>query len=450
LILDVLNRARLNFSERDLLVLAQPEFDDAGLYWKSIEDFLHFTAAIAGERSHISGHSLLQLFDKAKPSIMKVKDFSNPSIPFETILQNVTTEYLNNACDFGIERGIIDIQKWLATLNSGDLRRGLDVHFIGDVIVKCTRIFETKAEELFPHLLEYSPEQTRESRESIKTGIETIGNQLFVDLCIAIVVPEIECEIVEKIKQDIGQEINQIPVANLGTFPFATLSFRREQEIESRFQQLVLLIHRSIPESSEFPMLIKRLKEHISGYVKEMEITKRQEYSNYIQQEIEKERAAREEQFKSDLTTMQRTEAEKRMRLEEERSEIERQRKEEASRHESEFQQNQSLLEAQLAQQQEHNQLMLQLQERSSRERDQLFQMMLNHQQEAEARASAQYQAELQLRIERDKALQQQIEQLASREPTIIQIPDRPQFPWEKVIVPVVDKIVSVDKCNVF
>jgi hypothetical protein len=50
-ILEVLNRAGILFSDQDLLVLAQPTFDDRDLYWKSIEDFLVFTANVASIRA---------------------------------------------------------------------------------------------------------------------------------------------------------------------------------------------------------------------------------------------------------------------------------------------------------------------------------------------------------------------------------------------------------------
>jgi hypothetical protein len=39
-IMKKLNTHRVTFSERALLVLAQPEIDEPDLYWKSIEDFL--------------------------------------------------------------------------------------------------------------------------------------------------------------------------------------------------------------------------------------------------------------------------------------------------------------------------------------------------------------------------------------------------------------------------
>jgi hypothetical protein len=199
LILEVLNRARLKFCQRDLLVLGQPDFDEPELYWKSMEDFFHFTAAIAEERGHVSGQSLLQLFQEAKPSIMKITDFSNPSIPFEKIIETITIRYLDEASGIVIESGEKQVRERITKSESGSLRRGIDVGFIGDVIRRCIREFETLADELFPHLLTYSPEQTEKHRELIKTRIDESSNRLFVERSIVVLLPEIECEIVEGI-----------------------------------------------------------------------------------------------------------------------------------------------------------------------------------------------------------------------------------------------------------
>jgi hypothetical protein len=74
-ILEILNREMINFVEQDFLVLAQPNTNDCELYWKSFEDFLIFTAAIASRKANFTGDSLLKLFDEAKPFLMHITDF---------------------------------------------------------------------------------------------------------------------------------------------------------------------------------------------------------------------------------------------------------------------------------------------------------------------------------------------------------------------------------------
>jgi hypothetical protein len=449
LILDVLNRARLNFSPRDLLVLAQPDLNDPELYWKSIEDFFHFMVAIAGERGPVSGQSLVQLFEEAKPSIMEISDFSNPSIPFERIVLNITVRYLNQASAIVIESGEKEVREWIAMLNSASLRGGLDGHFVRETIVKCVREFEMKGEQLFPHLLEYSPEQTEKHRELIKTRIEEKSDQLFVERSIAIVVPEIECEIMEGMKKDIEREIDQIPIATLGSFPFSKLVFRRAQETESRFQQAVLLVHRLIPKSSEFPVFTTRLRETISDYVKDIETTKRQQHSDYVHEEMEKQKAAREAQFQKDLQKMAKAEAEKRRKLEQERDESERRREEEAARNEFERQQDQAFLEELRKQQDEHNAAMIALQDRRNREYEQLFQRMLEERKASDDRARERDQEQLRLMTEREEALREQIRQLTSREPTVVQSESHSRFPWGEVAAGITGALAKAPGCDV-
>jgi hypothetical protein len=111
IILQTLNAHHITFSERDFLALGQPQFGEADLYWKSIEDFLHFTTSIAGKRSSVSGQSLLQLFEEAKPFITKITDFANLQIPFDRITKNITVRYLKEASLTAIERGKQDVKE---------------------------------------------------------------------------------------------------------------------------------------------------------------------------------------------------------------------------------------------------------------------------------------------------------------------------------------------------
>jgi hypothetical protein len=419
-IMKILNDNLIAFSETDFLVLAQPQFDDSDLYWKSIEDFLNFMLLIAVKRGHISGQALLQLFEEAKPSIMQITDFSNPSIPFSQIMQNITDRYLKEASSTANSGGEEDIKKLLIELKSDNLRRGLDVQFVGDIIVKWISIFEAKSEELFPHLLEYSPEQTEQYRELIRNQIETTSNQLFVKRCIDVLLPEIESEIIEGIKQDIEQEMNEIPVANLGCFPFTTLSSRQEQEGESRFNRSVMMIHPDIPKSQKFRKLIAQLRADISEYMKDIETAKRHQYAEYLREEQTREKDARDAKYQKDFEKLGKEEAEKRLKLEEERDAAERRRNEEEQRSKMERKQNQVLMKEQIEQQKKHNAAIREMQERSNRERDELFQKMMDERRESEARLAAQRQEEQRLQAEREQRLQEQIVQLQSRPPTII------------------------------
>jgi hypothetical protein len=198
-----LNKARIKFAEKDLLVLAQPPFDDAELYWKSIQDLLLFAAGIASSRGRISGATLLSLFNLAKPSIMKVEDFAQPSIPFEQIMGSVITRHLQTATEFAVQDLDHELNDHLSVFDSQSLRSGQNVSFILDLIGKCTKTFEAKADSLLPRLLEYSPDETENCRHSIQDTVRVRYEAMFIKRCVAVVLPELQREIVGVIRNEI-------------------------------------------------------------------------------------------------------------------------------------------------------------------------------------------------------------------------------------------------------
>jgi hypothetical protein len=378
-LLEILNDDQIPFSETDVLVLAQPQLEEPNLYWKSIEDFLHFMTVVAAKRSQISGQSLLELFEGAKLSIMQVTDFSDPLMTRDRTMQNITIRYLKEASSTAIKDGEKHIKEWLTQLNGDNLRGGLDIHFVGDTLMRCLSVFEEKAEQLLPHLLEHSPEQTQQYRELIKNRIEMISNQLFVKQCIGGLLPRIKDEIVEEIRQDISKEINEIPVARLGDFPFPSLSSRQEQEGESRFQQSVLRIHPGIPTSNEFLVLVGQVRAGISAHVKDFEIAKLQQYLKYIKEEHEREKANK-----------------------------------------MEHQQDSALQKLQSAQIIRHEVELFRIQQLLDQQRKETIHQMMEEMREADARIAAQLREERRLHTEREADLLHQIKQLKDKRPFII------------------------------
>jgi hypothetical protein len=280
-------------------------------------------------------------------------------------------------------------------------------------------VFQAKAEELFPYLLQYSPEQAQEHRELIKNSMEMIAKQFFVQRCIAILLPEIKDEILKGIKQDLATEINEIPVEALGYFPFPSLSSRVEQEGQSQFRQSVLIIHPDLATSQEFTELVEELRATISAHVKDIEIAKLKQYGKYIQEERKREKAEREAQFKEDLTKMEREEAQKRQQLEEERNAAKRLQKEEEGRYRMEQQEKQALLVRQSVQKEEYEAQMLAMKQLIDHQQKELVHAMMEEIREEKARAEARRQEDERLHAERETNLQLKIKQLQLQQPPI-------------------------------
>jgi hypothetical protein len=157
-ILKALNDAGVRFSEQNLLVLVQPVLmSDGELYRTSIEEFLMFTTKIASTRANISGESLLNLFKRVKPSVMRIPDLSNPSIPIAQVMRKSAIHELT-AATASLEQ---EIRQYMVGLDSSSLRARIDARFVRTKTSKLIRHFQKKAKARFSHVLEYSTKETR-------------------------------------------------------------------------------------------------------------------------------------------------------------------------------------------------------------------------------------------------------------------------------------------------
>jgi hypothetical protein len=419
-ILEVLNRARVRFSDHDLLVLAQPMFDEPDLYWKSMNDFLFFAASVAGRRKSISGKSLLALLDEATPSIMMITDFSNPSIPFEQIMQNVTNRYLKEACDIAIANVETDVRDRMRQLNSGCLREGIDICFIGDVVVRCIRAFEIKAEELFPNTLVYSPDNTKRYRESIKENIESMINTLFVKQCISVLIPDLQAEIVKEISDVIDAKLKSVPIANIGAFPFTEFSSHYEESAAEQFKIASDKVHRGILASPDFPNLVGDLRKQVSSHVTAIGLNYKREYAQYVLAEIARENELREAKYQADLRKMEEKEAAKRKQLQKERDEAERHRQEEEARSRLQMEENKAMMEQQVAQAREHTETMRAMHERESQEQRAIFDRLMEDRRQADERAAVERAQEKKFQKEKQEEFERIFIQILTQPPSVI------------------------------
>jgi hypothetical protein len=235
-----------------------------------------------------------------------------------------------------------------------------------------------------------------------------------------VLLPEIEREIIQGIQQDITKEMSKIPVACLGGFPFTTLSFRQAQKGESHFKQFAEIVHPKIPKSAGFPKLMEQLRAKISTHVKDLEIAKRQEYAEYVESETKQEQAARDAKYNDDLAKMEKEEAEKRRRLEEQRNAAERERKENEVRCAMEREQNVALRKEQSEQKRQYEAQMLAMKQRSENREKELNKRMMDMKRESDARMEDQRKADQQSSARREQELRQKIQQLQSREKVVI------------------------------
>jgi hypothetical protein len=182
--------------------------------------------------------------------------------------------------------------------------------------------FEKRAEQLFPHVLEYAPDDTVQHKKEISDSVQHLCNQLFIDQCLTVLLPNIQTEIVEHVKNEIAYEIQAIPIDDLGVFSFTDLSIRYENTADAQFHDLITQIHQEIVLSARCNQLVESLRMKISDHVKSIESVKKQKYSEHIKAENERQRQKLEQQFQENLKKMSEEEAKKKGRqLEQEKVE---------------------------------------------------------------------------------------------------------------------------------
>jgi hypothetical protein len=410
----------IQLSEEDLLVLAQPTMRQPDLYWKSIEDFLIFTASIASRKSNFSGESLLRLFDEAKPFLMQIQDFSNPSIPFQKIMRNVVIRYLSDARSAAIKNAEIKINQEISKFTITVLRAGLIVNFISDHVKNCSHDFKLKAQQSFPYVLKYLPTETTKQLTDLQNSIQLICNQSFVKQCFIRLIPQIQNEIVETIKREIAANLNEIDIADMGAFNFTTLSTQFEKTAESRFRNIIIQIHRDISSSSQFVQFVSRLHTNIRSYVQEVETNLKQKHLAYVEAESARKKAELDAKHQANLQKMSEEEAAKRRKIEEEKIEIIRQQKEEEVRHRIEMAQAQAKAEADLEAHKESMALMRKAAEQTEREHREMFAQVQADMRASQERMERENQEERRVQAEREQSMRSQIQQLRSQPPIVI------------------------------
>jgi hypothetical protein len=331
-ILRFLNQSR--FSEETLLVLAQPEIETEDLYWKSIEDFLIFSGEIASRRSQISGEGLIQLFNEAKSTILRINDFNNPAIPFETIIANIATQDLKVAYDQAIAVGEEAIMQHFVDFPSASLRNGPNDQFIRDVKSQSMDVFERKAEGSFLRGLDKYRLERENRRTLVQNTVQQCYDRKFDDQCQEILVPQIRSEVLEAIKCEVKEKIDGQPITEVAIFNFTDFATGCEIKARVRFGELVEGIHPRLGSSAEFKNCAESLGAAIQSHVRDVESVRRREYAAHIEAETrqlaeEEEARRRAELLRIDEEKHQQMEAERQEALGQEREEAERRRQEE-------------------------------------------------------------------------------------------------------------------------
>jgi hypothetical protein len=415
-IIDLLKDANFSCTDQTLLVLAQPQFHrQTDLYWKSIEDFLEFAAGIASLRANIAGSSLIDLFMEAKPFVMQVDDFANPSLPLDQLLETVTNKYLAAAHNHAIVTLRDEIRNRIDQISCVQLRKGLAVGFVTVQIDAGMQEFKQAAEKSLPRLLNYFPDKTRAFQQRVQDDVQAICHERFVSRCIDVLLPQLQNEILGQVKAEIQAEIKKLPLSDVGLFNFSKLLNRYETTIATRLTAIVSGIHAKITESRGFDLQITQLRSRISEYISDVETAQKVTHSKYLQAQSERVRKAQEEKFLKEVTRIGREEAEKQRKEDEARFEAFRKETEEKNRREIALQQDAAALKAQLEAQEQQHKALLESHERTQRDSEEMFKQLMAQQKARDEHARLQQEAEARANQARESELRTRISQLEER-----------------------------------
>jgi hypothetical protein len=418
-ILKVLNDAQIKFCTDDFLVLSQPTFDQEELYWLSINDFLLFTRKIASQRATISGKTLIQMFDEAKPSIMRITDFENPAIPFEKIIENIVVSDLKAASDAALENLENNAQPYFRSLSSFRLREGLDIQFVLQTSLEIVKRFEQEASGLFPHLLEHSETKTQAVRNEMELKVKSTCDKLFVLQCIDVLLPDLQQEIFTSITADIQKEMNGLDVKDVNNFNFTALTSRHERFAIVKFEHTVKMAHEGLLNTQAFRDSILALRLLVSNHVKDLETRRKAEYNAFMIQEKERQDQESDARFHQDMKEMTDNAEMERSKVSREITELQNEFERAAAAYKVTQEIAIEALKRQNEQELEFQKQFEQTVEKQKEEHEKLKQRLLTEYREAEERSRKLREAESKAAAAHEARLQAQISQLKNRQKVI-------------------------------
>jgi hypothetical protein len=195
----------------------QPSTTRLELYWESIRDVLRFARSIANRRRPFSAENLLDLFNQAKPSIMEVEDFENPSIPFQKIFMSLVYNYLRQAVTDSLGLLKAYVENPISGMSRAEVSRYPNLPLIKEAIGQIKAEFRLRAVRKHPDILKLLPQQTRDCEKSIKTRVKDVARDATLSRC-ADFLGEIRCECVTVLESEIDEDVKKLSSNQMSGF----------------------------------------------------------------------------------------------------------------------------------------------------------------------------------------------------------------------------------------
>jgi hypothetical protein len=253
----------------------------------------------------------------------------------------------------------------------------------------------------------------------IVSTIQASYQRLFINQCFLKVVPQLQAEIVDKLRIRIEADAKAVSLPDIGVYSFAALSARYEEQAESLLRTAAQQIHLDLGSSPGLGQAVGQTRTSIRDFVKGVEQRRKQEHAAHVAKEAERVKQQQEAQFQADLAKMTRKEAQKRRQQQDEADQRLREAQQEHSRQRLSLEQESAAATAEIARQEREMEAIRVAKAKADQEHQAELARLEQARQEAAKSWAQKRAAEREQQDQRDRALQSELAQLRSRPPQL-------------------------------
>lgn len=202
-ILSFLKEKNIEASKENLVLFAQPKWNNEKHYFESINDLIKYIVNTISNRIPIPGPNIIQIFEKFIPIISKLDDLDDPNIRLDQIVNNLIDYYFKVAYEYAIEQSNDLIQIDIEKKSANELISLSKPQYCQEIQLNAIHIFTKKANEIFNNITECFPEKTKPLIDQMRANIQQKFNDSFEKRCQVIVIPFISDQVMNQTKEKI-------------------------------------------------------------------------------------------------------------------------------------------------------------------------------------------------------------------------------------------------------
>jgi hypothetical protein len=294
--------ANVRCSERNLIVLEQPEFEHIESYWNSLRDLMRFWYETATRTLVLPGSALLGLFDKTVEIVTRVFNCENVNIRFDVILTTlIRDEFLKARTTVAVTFDDLFVQP-IMRLTIPELKQLRKDRYIAQSQETAVAAFATAANEIHPFVCESFQVIFAEFRDGIRDEIATLIGTTYLNRCVAILLLDKVERLLMKVDAEIQQEFEKLRnhLELVESYPFSKFGSQLSEKTEIKLRKCMDKYDPHICVLRQYTKSVAKLRSEVLSRVDMIEIPMRREWNGVKDAKAEAERQAlRAEQQKT-------------------------------------------------------------------------------------------------------------------------------------------------------